>query len=256
MRPVVHAHAVTVRRAGVNIVDGADLSVGKGDWVTIVGPNGAGKTTLLRAIAGLISSDGRVELDGELMQQLAPRARARRVAYVAQQPVMPAGMTVAHYVLLGRTAHLRPLARESNADRAVVDDVLRQLELTAMAARFLSTLSGGERQRAALARGLAQNASLLLLDEPTAALDIGHQQELLDLVEQLRRERGITVVTTMHDLTLAAQYGDHLVLMDKGRITLSGPPAHVLTNAQLEAHYGARVDVIRHRGHYVVVPVR
>ena len=138
-------------------------------------------------------------------------------------------MTVAHYVLLGRTAHLGPLGRESRHDLDVVDRALTQLDLDGLADRTLDTLSGGERQRTVLARGLAQEATLLFLDEPTAALDIAHQQETLELVDDLRRRLGLTVVSTMHDLTLAAQYADHLVLLTGGRIILSGPAAQVLT---------------------------
>jgi iron complex transport system ATP-binding protein len=165
-------------------------------------------------------------------------------------------MTVAHYVLLGRTAHLGPLGGETRHDLAVVDQALARLDLDALGDRPLGTLSGGERQRVVLARGLAQEATLLFLDEPTTALDIAHQQDTLELVDGLRRRLGLTVLSTMHDLTLAAQYADHLVLLTGGRVALSGPPVQVLTGPQLEHHYGARVDVIRHRGNLVVVPWR
>ena len=165
-------------------------------------------------------------------------------------------MTVAHYVLLGRTAHLTPLGREGAHDYDVVERALNQLDLLGLAARSLGTLSGGERQRAVVARGLAQQARVLFLDEPTSALDIGHQQDLLDLIDTLRRELELTIVSTMHDLTLTAQYGDHLILMDGGKVAISGPPIQVLTSAQLRRHYHARVDVIRHNGNLVVVPWR
>ena len=256
MRPALYATGVTVAIDGRTIVDGCDLTVGAGDWVTILGPNGAGKTTLLRALAGLVPSTGRIELDGTPLRDLSPRARARAVALVPQVPVLPAAMTVAHYVLLGRTAHLGPLGRETQRDLDLVDEALTRLDLDGLADRTLDTLSGGERQRAVLARGLAQGATLLFLDEPTTALDIAHGQETLELVDDLRRRLGLTVVSTMHDLTLAAQYADHLVLLADGRIALSGPAVQVLTGPQLAHHYGARVDVIRHRGNLVVVPWR
>jgi iron complex transport system ATP-binding protein len=256
VRPAVDAADVTVAIGGRTIIDRCDVTVGHGGWVTVVGPNGAGKTTLLRALAGLAPASGRIELHGTHVRDMTARQRARAVALVPQMPRLPPTMTVAHYVLLGRTAHLGTLGRESRHDLDVVDRALTQLDLDGLAHRTLDTLSGGERQRTVLARGLAQEATLLFLDEPTAALDIAHQQETLELVDNLRRRLGLTVVSTMHDLTLAAQYADHLVLLTGGRIILSGPAARVLTPSQLERHYGARVDVIRHRGNLVVVPWR
>jgi iron complex transport system ATP-binding protein len=256
VRPALYSTGVTVALDGHTIVDRCDLTVGRGDWVTIVGPNGAGKTTWLSALSGLLPSAGRIELLGRPLRGMSARQRARTVALVPQTPLLPAGMIVAHYVLLGRTAHLRPLGRETRQDLDLVDQALARLDLDDLADRALGTLSGGERQRVVLARGLAQEAPLLFLDEPTAALDIAHQQDTLELVDDLRRRLGLTVVSTMHDLTLAAQYADHLVLLAGGRIALSGPPVQVLTAPQLQRHYGAHVDVIRHRGRLVVVPWR
>ncbi|MEO1059922.1 MAG: ABC transporter ATP-binding protein [Actinomycetota bacterium] len=241
---------------GVTLLGPTSLTVGEGDWVNVIGPNGAGKSTLLRALAGLVEATGRIELGGRPIAELDLRTRARTVGFVAQEPTMPAGMTVDQYVLLGRSPHVRPLAVEGPDDFAAVDRALSQLQLTKLAPRTLETLSGGERQRVALARAFAQEPSLLLLDEPTSALDIGHQQEVLELVDQLRIELGLTVVSTMHDLTLAARYGDHLVMLAAGDIVASGPAVQVLTGPHLAAHYGATVDVIRHRGQLVVVPLR
>jgi iron complex transport system ATP-binding protein len=255
-RPALYATGVTVTIGGRAVVDRCDLTVGAGDWVTIVGPNGAGKTTLLAALVGLVPAAGRIELHGRQLGDLDARERARSVALVPQVPLLPAAMTVAHYVLLGRTAHLGRLGREARHDLDVVDDALARLDLDHLAERHLDTLSGGERQRVVLARGLAQEPSILFLDEPTTALDIAHGQETLELVDDLRRRLGLTVVSTMHDLTLAAQYADHLLLLVGGRVVQSGPPVQVLTGPQLEQHYGARVDVIRHRGNLVVVPWR
>jgi iron complex transport system ATP-binding protein len=252
----VYANGVTVHIGRRRILDDCDVTVGGGDWITVVGPNGAGKTTLLRALAGLIPSTGRVELLGTALSALSVRERARRVAFVPQSPQLPSAMNVSHYVLLGRTAHLRPFTAESAHDYEVIERALEQLDLTSLGDRPLQTLSGGERQRAVLARGLAQEAPVLFLDEPTTALDIRHQQGILDLVDRLRRELDLTVVSTMHDLTLTAQYGDQLVLMERGRVVTSGPPVQVLTSTQLRKHYGARVDVIRHNGSLVIVPWR
>ncbi len=254
--PAVYALGITVDLGGRRVIDGIDLTVAAGDWITIVGPNGAGKTTLLRALAGLLPAAGRIEIGGRPLASLSRRERAQRIALVTQAPVIPSAMTVAHYVLLGRTAHLSPLGREGADDLATMHVALEQLDLGAFADRAIETLSGGERQRVALARALAQHAQLLFLDEPTTALDIGHQQGLLELVDRLRHELGLTVVSTMHDLTLTAQYADHVMLIERGRVAISGPPVQVLTSRQVASHYGAHVDVIRHRGSLVVVPWR
>jgi iron complex transport system ATP-binding protein len=256
VRPAVYATGVEIALGGRRLVGPVDLTVGGGDWVNVIGPNGAGKSTLLRALAGLIPAAGRIEIDGRPLDQLSRRDRARLLAWVPQQPTMPAGLTVAEYVLMGRAPHLAPLAGESATDLAATARSLDRLGLAALAARTVETLSGGERQRAALARALAQEPRILLLDEPTSALDIGHQQEVLELIDDQRRDLGLTVVSTMHDLTLAAQYGETLVVLAEGLVVADGPPVQVLTGAHLARHYGAAVDVIEHRGNRVVVPLR
>ena len=166
-------------------------------------------------------------------------------------------MTAAEYVLLGRTPHLGYLAAEGAADVAAALSSLERLDAGALAPRPLGSLSGGERQRVVLARALAQDPEVLLLDEPTASLDIGHQQQVLDLVEGLRRERGIAVVAALHDLTLAAQYADRLVLLDGGRVVADGTAAAVLTPEALARFSGARVSLLRGPdGEMVVAPRR
>jgi iron complex transport system ATP-binding protein len=252
----LRAHDVAVELGGTPVLRGVSLEVPAGTWLTVVGPNGAGKSTLLRALAGLVAGDGFVALGGERATGLRRREWARRVAFVPQTPIVPPGMSVASYVLLGRTPHLGPLGREGATDLAVVARTLEQLDLTAFAERPLETLSGGERQRAMVARALAQQAPVLLLDEPTTALDVGHQQEVLELVDRLRREHELTVVSTMHDLTLAGQYADRLLLLDHGEVVVSGSPEEVLTQENLARFYGARVRVLLDGGALVVVPVR
>lgn len=241
---------------GHTIVDRIGLHVADGEWVTIIGPNGAGKSTLLKAVGGELAYTGEATLGGVPAAGLKRRVRARRVASVAQSPVVPAGMSVLDYVLLGRTPHMPVLGRESEADLAVVRDVLGRLDLDRFAGRELPTLSGGERQRVFLARALAQGAPLLLLDEPTSALDIGHQQEVLELIDALRCEDGLTVLATMHDLSVAGEYADRLVLLDAGRVVADGPPEDVLTEELLARHYRARVRVIPGEHGPLVVPVR
>jgi iron complex transport system ATP-binding protein len=252
----VVACGLTVRLGGKVIVDAIDLEVESGAWVTIIGPNGAGKSTALRAIGGLLPFTGRVELAGTPVEKLQRRARARTIATVAQSPVVPAGMRVLDYVLLGRTPYIPTLGRESASDLAAVAEVLNALDLQEMSDRRLDTLSGGERQRVFLARALAQGARILLLDEPTSALDIGHQQEVLELVDRLRAERGLTVLATMHDLSTAGEYADVMVLLAKGRIRAAGPPREVLTEELLATHYRVRVKVIEGERGPLVVPVR
>jgi len=210
----------------------------------------------LRAIGGLLPFAGSISLLGTPIAQLKRRERARLVATVPQSPVVPPGMGVLDYVLLGRTPFIPTLGRESAADLMVVRDVLAKLDLGRFADRALETLSGGERQRAFLARALAQGATVLLLDEPTTALDIGHQQEVLDLVDALRAEHGLTVLATMHDLSLAGEYADRMVLLAAGRVVATGPPREVLTEELLSTHYGARVRVIEGEQGPLIVPVR
>lgn len=230
--------------AGVPVLHGVSLEVPAGSWVVLIGANGAGKTTLLRAVAGLLApTSGEVELGGEPAAGMGRRELARRVAVVPQRPALPADMTVREHTLLGRTAHLGPLGREGARDRAEVGEALEQLGLAPLAHRLLGELSGGERQRALLARAVAQRAPVLLLDEPTAALDLGRQQEALDLVAALRRDEGLTVLGAMHDLTLAGQYADRLVLLDAGRVAQTGRAAEVLSEALIREHLRARVRV-------------
>jgi iron complex transport system ATP-binding protein len=248
---------VSVRLGGRPVLERVSLRVRRGCWTTLIGPNGAGKTSLLRAVAGTVAHTGVVTVEGrELQALLRPRARALGLATVPQTPLLPADMTVREYVLLGRTPHLGLLGRPGAADRDAVGDAIARLDLDALAGRRLDGLSGGERQRAVLARALAQEAPVLLLDEPTTALDVGRQQEVLELVGELRVERGLTVLGAMHDLTLAGQYADRLALLDGGRLVREGRPAEVLTEALIARHYRAKVHVTEVDGVPVVLPAR
>jgi iron complex transport system ATP-binding protein len=247
---------VTVTLGGRPVVRDVAAVVGRGEWVALIGPNGAGKTTLLRAIAGLVRHDGEVSLLGRPADSLDRRERARAVAVVPQTPETPPWLTVAEYVLMGRTPHLGPLAREGATDRDVAARALELLELQALADRLLGTLSGGERQRAVVARAIAQKASIVLLDEPTAALDIGHQQQALELLDGLREHEGLTLVAAMHDLTLAAQYADRVLLLSGGRIVADGTPPEVLTEEALAQHYGVSVRVVTVDERLAVLPTR
>jgi iron complex transport system ATP-binding protein len=247
---------VSIELGGNPVVRAVDASVADGEWVALIGPNGAGKTTLLRAIARLVPFAGEIEVDGRAVEELTRGELARLLAVVPQEPSTPPWMTVAEYVLLGRTPHLGPLAKEGARDRDAAARALGRLDLLTLADRRLGTLSGGEKQRVVVARALAQEARVVLLDEPTAALDIGHQQQALDLLDGLRAESGLTLVAAMHDLTLAAQYADRMLLLDGGRVVADGAPADVLTEALIAEHYGASIRVVEVGGGVAVVPTR
>jgi iron complex transport system ATP-binding protein len=242
---------------GPPVVTGLDIKVAANEWLAVIGPNGAGKSTLLRAIAGLIRGSGSISLNGSPLTDLTRKETSRQVAFVPQEPVMPDGMTVAGYILLGRTPHLRYLRSEGPSDLAAAAAAAAALDLTGFEDRPLDGLSGGERQRVVLARALAQEPSILLLDEPTSALDIGHQQQALDQIGDIRSTRPMTIVSAMHDLTLAGQFADRLALIARGRIVAHGPPEIVLTESAISDHYGASVEIVQlASGGVAVVPVR
>jgi iron complex transport system ATP-binding protein len=249
---MIELDRVSVVLGGARVVDGVSFAVERGSWTTLLGPNGAGKSTLLRAVAGLVRAEGTIRVDGTPLRGLERRGLARRLAVVPQLPQLPAALTVEEYVLLGRTPYLSYLGRESGSDHAAARRALERLDLLRFAPRPLGSLSGGERQRAVLARALAQEAPALLLDEPTTALDAGRQQDVLELVDELRLESGLTVLSAMHDLTLAGQYAQRLVLLDGGRLVAAGGADEVLTEALVAEHYGASVRIVDG----AVVPVR
>jgi iron complex transport system ATP-binding protein len=247
--------SVTLDRAP--IVKGVSCAARSGSWLALIGPNGAGKSTLIRAIAGLVSYTGTVTLDAVDARAMKARERARLVAYVPQEPILPPDLTVTEYVMLGRTPHLGYLATPGRHDRERVRAAMERLDVTRFAQRRLARLSGGERQRAVLARALASDPRVLLLDEPTSMLDVGHEQQVLELVDHLRKDAGLTVISTLHDLTVAGQYADALVLLDDGKVVAAGSPQTVLTAGLIESVYAARVTVITGSdGHPVVAPRR
>ncbi len=237
-------NALTVRYGDAIALDGVSGAVADGEWLGVIGPNGAGKTTLLNAIARLVRYSGAITVCGRETGALGRRHLARLVASVPQRPVLPPDMTVAEYVLLGRTAHIGYLQSETEADRSICAAVIDRLDLGQMSGRSLRAMSGGELQRVVLARALAQEAPVLLLDEPTSALDLGRRMDALELIDEVRRERGLTVLSAIHDLTLAGQFADRLLLLDHGRITTSGPSCEVLRDEVLRDHFGGGVRVM------------
>ncbi|WP_106399089.1 ABC transporter ATP-binding protein [Actinocorallia populi] len=240
---MIAVSGLDVVRDGRPVLREVGLDVAEGSWTAVIGPNGAGKSTLLQAVAGLLPHTGRIRLDGR--EGLRGRERARTVAYAPQNPLLPEDLTVLDYTLLGRSPYIPYLGRERAEDREIAERALLRLDLADFAGRRLGRMSGGERQRVVLARALAQQAPILMLDEPTTALDLGHQQQVLELLDELRLTEGLTVLTTLHDLGTAAQYADTLVLVSGGRVAACGTPAEVLTADLVGAHFGAKVSVTR-----------
>jgi iron complex transport system ATP-binding protein len=253
---VIELDDLQVALAGKVVVDGLSLDVPAGGWLALVGPNGAGKTTTLRALARLLPATGSIRIGGREVRRMGRRELARLVAYVPQQPTFPNDMSVADYAVLGRTPHLGLLQAPSAADREICNSVLARLGLLDFAPRTLATLSGGERQRLVLARALAQQAPILLLDEPTSALDLGRRIDAMELVDELRVERGLTVVTVVHDLTLAGQFADTLALLHEGRLVRVGSPEDVLREDVLADVYDTAVRVVDDGGHLLVTSQR
>ena len=240
--PLLSARDLSVSLGGRSVLTSVGFRVEDGERIALVGPNGSGKTTLLRAIAGLIPYRGALELRGQDVRQWEPRARAREVALVRQQVGLAVDFTAREIVGLGRAPHLGWTQALRPGDRSRVDDALDALDLGALAGRPVTQLSGGEQQRVLLAQALAQDAPLLLLDEPTAHLDVRHQLDLLARVQTLA-DHGRTVIAALHDLELAARFADRLWVLADGRLAADGPPADVLTPPLLRRVFGVEADV-------------
>ena len=256
MSAALEARAVSVTLGRQRVLEDVGVAVDRGEWVAVIGPNGAGKSTFLHALTGITECGGEVLVEGVAARLLGRRQLARQIALVPQQPQIPQELTVAEYVLLGRTPHIGYFGGEGRSDRLAAGRAIGRLGLQKLVGRTLGSLSGGELQRAVLARALAQDAPILLLDEPTSALDLGRQQLALELVDRLRRESGLAVVSAMHDLSLAGQYADRLLLLDGGRLVVQGTAAEVLSEEVIGRHYGAEVRVIHEDGLVFVLPRR
>lgn len=243
------------------VLEGIDLQLRRGELVRLIGPNGSGKTTLLKVLSGLLSpKQGSVRLDGTDLQRLSRRQIARRIAVVPQELTTPFAFTAWEMVMLGRTPHVRPLVGVGPHDREVVEDKIALTGTLELASRPFNELSGGEQQRVIIAMALAQEAEILLLDEPTVHLDINHQVEILELIKRLNRQRGLTVLAIIHDLNLAALYFDRLLLLNGGRIVDSGTPAQVLREERIHQVFQAHVQVQAHpthpAPHIIILPLR
>lgn len=258
MTPVLAAEGVAYAYGERTVLQGFDLAAEPGTVTAVLGPNGAGKSTALRLLSRLLRPGaGRVTLAGRDVWELPQRSFAREVAFLPQSEAAAWPMTVEQVVLLGRAPHrgwLRPYTRE---DREALGDALRQVDLEDMRARDLDSLSGGERRRALLARALAQNARVLLLDEPGAHLDLRHQMELFQLLGRLAHGCGAAIVLSLHDLNLASLFADVAVLLSEGRILAQGPCQEVLTPDRIHRAFGVVVEMVPHPGSGVsmILPV-
>jgi iron complex transport system ATP-binding protein len=227
------------------VVPELSLIVERGTIVSLVGPNGSGKSTLLKVLARLLKPGaGAVYLDGAEISRLPTAEVARRLAVLPQGPVAPPGLTVRELVEQGRYPHAGALRMLRRQDHESVARAIELTDMTEFAHRHLDSLSGGERQRAWIALALAQDAPVLLLDEPTTFLDLGHQLEVLELIRKLNREHDMTILLVQHDLNQAARYADRMVAMEKGRIVADGPPKEVLTVELLRRVFGVSSSIL------------
>jgi len=238
IRDLHHAYKEAV------ILKNLTFAIPKGLFFIVIGPNGSGKTTLLKTLAGVERlQEGRIEISGAALGSYSRRALARQIALVPQTVQIDFPFTVLEVILMGRAPHLGMLGLEQPQDLEVARQAMTFMEVDGLANRQLDQLSGGERQRVFIARALCQDPRIILLDEPTASLDIGHQILVMDLMQKLKQDRAITVVMVSHDINLAAMYGDRLLLLQEGRILAAGRPEQVLTFETLEQAYGCAVLV-------------
>jgi iron complex transport system ATP-binding protein len=245
-------------RRGRDVVDCVALDVPSGAIVGLLGPNGSGKTTLLRLMSGTLTPRlGRIAVGGAAIETLSRRELARRIAVVPQETHSTFDFTVLEIVLMGRYPHLGRFELEGADDVSIAREALMATGTSAFETRRFATLSGGEKQRVVIASALAQSTGILLLDEPTASLDLGFQLDIATLLARLNRERAVTMVVSTHDLNLAATFCTELVLMKSGRVLARGPTDGVLTAANIRSLYGVDVDVAPHAraGHLTVVPL-
>jgi iron complex transport system ATP-binding protein len=240
-------------------VTNVSVSVDRGGILGILGPNGSGKTTLLRLLAGMLRpQSGSITLDGAPIDGMPRQALARRIAIVPQETHLAFDYSVLEIALMGRYPHLGPFELEGPRDVAIARDALAATGTAALERRQFATLSGGEKQRVIIASALAQEANILLLDEPTASLDIGYQFEIASLLTRLSQSRDLTIAVATHDLNFAAGLCHSLAMLSEGRLVNAGPTADTLTSLNIQALYGVVADVYPHHaaGHLTVVPLR
>jgi len=238
---------ISVAYGSKNVLQDISLDVPQGEILALIGPNGAGKTTLVRAVSGTVPlTSGHVSVDEQDLSQLTTAERARILAVVPQARQLGGAYTVEQAVMMGRTAYMGWLGRESELDRDAVHLALRQAHLENFAQRSIAQLSGGEQQRVLLARALAQSTPVLLLDEPTNHLDLQHQTNLLSLIRKLAQEKHLAVLMAMHDLNLVSFFADKVALLVEGHLVCSGPPKDVIQAEYISEAYQTPVEIISH----------
>jgi len=250
---------LSIRIGEAEILNEVSLTVGRGEFLTVIGPNGAGKSTLLRCLDALLQpSSGRILIDGRALSEYGRRELARTVSYVPQPDAGPLDYSVRSFVEMGRFPHISAWAALSEADAIAVNNAMELTEVADLAERSMASLSGGEKQRASIAAALAQGGSILLLDEPTSFLDYRHQVQVLDLLDRLHRENGLTVVAVTHDLNSTVASADEVIALKDGGVGFRGRPSELLQAEILSDIYGADFRLIAggHRGLPMVLPAR
>ncbi len=257
--PAIVTEGLCVVLGEAEILDDVSMTIGRGEFITVIGPNGAGKSTLLRCLDGILEpSAGRVIVNGRPLGDYERRELARTVSYVPQPDAGSLDFSVRSYVEMGRYPHLGAWAALTEADVEAVAGAMELTEVAELADRTMSSLSGGERQRASIAAALAQGGSVLLLDEPTSFLDYRHQVQILDLLDRLNRDQGLTVVAVTHDLNSTVASSDSVLALKDGRVAATGKPADLLDADALAAIYDTDFRLIAggHRGLPLVLPAR
>jgi len=245
--PILELERIGFQYGEKRVLQNITLTVARGEFFGILGPNGSGKSTLLNLIDGIrLPCEGEIRLKGIAPGRMRRKDMARLVAVVPQEASWVFPLTVEEIVLMGRTPHLGRLAFESERDLAVARSAMEATNLLPLASRLMETLSGGERQRVLIARALAQEPEVILLDEPTASLDIAHQIRTFDLIRSLSRSAGLAVVSVTHDMNLAALYCDRIALLEEGRLRSLGCPGEVITESNIREVYGVDVVVDHH----------
>jgi iron complex transport system ATP-binding protein len=241
---ILQALALRASYGDSEVLRGLDLAIDAGEMVGLLGPNGSGKSTLLRVLSGLLQpTGGRVQLSGASLHSYPARQRARLIGLVPQYATIPFAFSVTDIVAMGRNPYLGLMASPGPEDFAAINAALERTDCLHLRDRLVTELSGGELQRVIIARALAQEARILLLDEPTAHLDLNHQLDIARMLRQLNRERGLTVLWVSHDLNLAAEFCERLVMLQDGRIVADGTPSEVITPQWLAQVYGLRLPV-------------
>ena len=242
MKTAIKLKKIGYAYANVSVLDAVSFDVQAGAFFVIIGPNGSGKTTLMKVIAGIIKSDkGSIKIHNRRLGAYSRKSLARIIAYVPQMNQIDFPFTVKEVVLMGRAPHLGLLGLTADKDIALANEAMVFTGIDHLAERRLDQLSGGECQRVFIARAICQSPQIILLDEPTASLDLAHQVRLMDLMQRLKDEKGVTVVMVSHDVNLAAMYGDNLLLLRNGQLVGLGSPQEVLTQDRLEEAYGCKL---------------